>query len=269
MFGEVVSTEVLTPQLVRVVLGGPGLDGIAPPDGSDSYVNAMFVPEGAPYDVPFDDEAVRDLPREQRPYPRRYTVRRWDAEQQQLTLDFVVHGDVGRAGRWAQRVRPGDRLQFRGPAGGWSPDPAADAHLFVGDESALPAIAASLADVPAGRPVVAVLEVEDAAGQIALESPGDLAVTWVHRAGADGPVEDLLPAAVVRVLAERPLPGRVSAFVHGEAVATRAVRRHLLEQGVVAREQLSCSPYWRRGHDDEQWRSVKAAWTREVEADVV
>lgn len=265
MHGEVVSTDRLTPQLVRVVLGGPGLDGISAPEGADSYVNAFFVPDDAPYDVPFDDEAVRDLPREQRPYPRRYTVRRWDPEQQQLTLDFVVHGDVGRAGRWAQRAQVGDRLQFRGPAGGWTPDPDADSYLLVGDESALPAIGACLEAVPAGRPVTAVVEVEDADGELPLTSTGDLDLRWVHRATATGPLEDLLPGAVAAL---EPLPGVVSAFVHGEAVATRAVRRHLLERGLVERERLSCSPYWRRGHDDEEWRSVKAAWTREVEADV-
>lgn len=267
MYGEVVSTQVLTPQLIRVVLGGPGLDGIVAPAGTDSYVNAHFVPDGAPYTVPFEDEAVRDLPREQRPYPRRYTVRSFDAEQQLLTLDFVVHGDVGRAGRWAQRAQVGDRLQFRGPAGGWVPDPDADSYLLVGDESALPAIAGSAEAVPAGKPVVAVVEVQDAAGEVALVSPGDLTVVWVHRIDATGPVEELLPAAVA-ALSTDSLPGRVSAFVHGEAVTTRAVRRHLLEHQLVARADLSCSPYWRRGHDDEEWRSIKAAWTREVETDV-
>ena len=259
------ATEVLSPQLVRVVLGGPGLEGFATPAGTDSYVNAFFVPDGAPYAVPFDDEAVRELPREQRPYPRRYTVRSWDADAGRLTLDFVVHGDVGRAGRWAQRARVGDRLQLRGPAGDWVPAPDADSYLLVGDESALPAIAASLAAVPAGRPVLAVVEVLDAAGQVDLASPGDLDLRWVHRAG--GGDQPLLDAVVAAVQAS-PLAGRVSAFVHGEAVATRAVRRHLLEQGLVERDLLSCSPYWRRGMDDEEWRAVKAAWTREVAADV-
>ncbi|MFB9313292.1 siderophore-interacting protein [Nocardioides plantarum] len=268
-YGEVVSTETLSPQLIRVVLGGPGLDGLPAPDGTDSYVNAFFVPDAAPYSVPFEDDAVRDLPREQRPYPRRYTVRSWDAEQQLLTIDFVVHGDVGRAGRWAQHAEPGDRLQFRGPAGGWRPAPDADSYLLVGDESALPAIGASLEVVPAGRPAVAVVEVQDASGEIPLTSPGDLRVVWVHRAGATAPLEELLRDAVAGLDAlPDALPGTVSAFVHGEAAATRAVRRLILERGLVQREHLSCSPYWRRGHDDEEWRAVKGAWTREVEADV-
>lgn len=264
MYGEVVSTEVLSPQLIRVVLGGPGLDGFSAPGGADSYVNAFFVPPAATYDVPFEDDAVRDLPREERPYPRRYTVRSWDQATRQLTIDFVVHGDVGRAGRWAQHAQPGDRLQFRGPAGDWAPDADADSYLLVGDESAFPAIGGSLERVSAGKPVVAVLETHDSAGEIAFSSPGDLTVVWVHRAGAADP-EALLRDAVAAL---EPLPGRVSAFVHGEAGSTRAVRRLLLEAGTVARADLSCSPYWRRGHDDEEWRAVKGAWTREVEADV-
>ena len=265
MYGTVVRTERLTPDLVRVVLGGDGLAEFAPCADTDAYVNAFFVPDEAPYAVPFTDDEVRHLPRAQRPFPRRYTVRRWDAGARQLTIDFVVHGDLGLAGRWAQHAVPGDRLQLRGPAGGYTPPPEADAYLFVGDESALPAIAASAEAVPAGRPVVVVVEVESAASELELESPGDLRVHWVHREGSDGDPDALLVDAVQRL----PRPdGVVSAFVHGEAVAVRAVRRHLLGEGIVAREHLSASPYWRRGHTDEEWRSVKAAWQREVESDV-
>ena len=54
------------------------------------------------------------------------------------------------AGPWAAAVRPGDVLVFEGPSGGYLPDPEADWHLMIGDESALPAIAASLEAVPAG-----------------------------------------------------------------------------------------------------------------------
>lgn len=266
MYGEVVATQRLTPQLVRVVLGGAGLEGFALGEDADQYVNCFFLPDAAPYAVPFDDEAVRDLPREQRPYPRRITVRAWDAERRELTLDIAAHGDIGYAGRWAAHAQVGDRLQFRGPAGGYRPHADADSYLLVGDESALPAIAACAEAVPAGRPVVAVVEVEDAAGQVELTSPGVLEVHWVHRDGRHDGVDDLLAEAVAGVLPG--LPGVVSAFVHGEAAETRAVRRVLLGAGAVDEDHLSCSPYWRRGMDDEAWRAVKAAWTREVAAEV-
>ena len=75
------------------------------------------------------------------------TVRAWDDDQRELTIDFVVHGDRGYAGPWAQRAQPGDCLQFRGPSGAYAPDPDAAWHLMAGDESALPAIGASLEGV--------------------------------------------------------------------------------------------------------------------------
>jgi NADPH-dependent ferric siderophore reductase len=124
---------------------------------------------------------------------------------------------------------------------------------MVGDESALPAIGAACERVPAGAPVVAVLEVADVAEQQELRCPGALRVTWLHRR-PDAP-QQLLDA--VRAL-EFP-PGRVHAFVHGEAGFVRAVRRHLVDERGVAREMLSVSGYWRRGVDEDGWQAEKAA----------
>lgn len=265
MFGEVVATQEVTPNLIRVVLGGAGLADYVPGSQSDQYLNCQFLPPDAGYSVPFLEEEVRGLPREQRPYPRRISVRSWDAERRELTVEIAVHGDVGYAGSWAMRARPGDRLQLRGPAGGYLPHPQAQTYLLVGDESALPAIAASAEQVPPGRRVLAVVEVEDQRGEVALSSPGTLETIWIHR--AEHPVEawPTLLASAVAALPE--LDGPVSAFVHGEAVETRAVRRHLLVERGLDPELLSCSPYWRRGFTDEEWRSVKAEWARAVAAD--
>lgn len=265
MYGQVEQVERLSPHLVRVVFGGPGLDGFTPAAHTDSYVNLQFPPAAAPYAVPFDDDAVRALPREQRPAGRRYTIRWWEEATRRLAVDFVVHGDSGVAGPWALAARPGDVLQFRGPSGAYSPDPAAEWHLMIGDESALPAIAASLAAVPAGVPVHVLLEVDGPDDELPLASPGDLHVLWVHRGPdvADGK-EPLLDAVVAL---EFP-PGRVHAFVHGEAVANRALRTHLLGERGLPREALSVSPYWRRDFTDERWREVKRDWIAAVEHDV-
>lgn len=260
--GRVEMVERITPRLVRVVLGGEGLEGFEPTDSTDQYVNVVFPPEGAPYRVPFDVDEARSS--DHRPLGRRYTIRAWDPETRRVSIDFVVHGDVGVAGRWANHAQPGDLLQFTGPSGGYRPDPEADWYLMVGDESALPAIAASLEQVPSGRPVLAVLLVDDEAHELALDTPGALAVHWVHRLDGDDPSGRFL--ATVSAL---DLPtGRVSAFVHGEAAETRAVRKHLLGERGLPREAVSVSPYWRRGQTDEAWREVKREWMAEVERDV-
>src|SRR3954453_9970831 len=135
----------LTPHLIRVVVGGDDLDGFAAGAVTDPYVKVQTPPAGAPYAAPFDPEDVKArLPREQWPRTRPYTVQDWDQERKLLTIDFVHHGGTGVAGPWAAAARPGDGLQLSGPGGAYAPDPAADWHLMAGDESVLPAIAASL-----------------------------------------------------------------------------------------------------------------------------
>ncbi len=58
--GQVETREWLTPALVRVVLGGPGLTGFPMPADTDTYVNVAIPPAGAPYDAVFEPAAVRD-----------------------------------------------------------------------------------------------------------------------------------------------------------------------------------------------------------------
>ena len=249
----------LTPRMARLVLGGEALEGFGAGEFTDHYVKLLLPPPGAPYAAPFDPAAIKaELPREQWPRMRTYTVRDWDPAARRLTIDVVVHGDAGIAGPWAARARPGDQVQLLGPGGGYAPDPGAAWHLMVGDASVLPAIAASLARVPAGVPVLVVVEVDGPEDEIALESPGDLRLRWVRTGG-----DELLDA--VRAL-EFP-DGDGQHFVHGEAIAVRAVRRHLLVERGVAPEALSASGYWKRARTDEEWREEKAERLRLAELD--
>ncbi len=263
---EVVATEHLTPQVIRLTLGGAGLENFAAGPFSDHYVKLQLPPEGAGYEAPFDLEQVKaDLPRDRWPRVRTYSVRAWDATRGELTIDFVNHGSSGVAGPWAAAAEPGDRVQLIGPGGAYAPDPEADWHLMAGDACVLPAIAASLERVPAGRPVRAVIAVDGPEEEQPLESPGDLDVVWVHRDAA----AELEPDPVVEAVRNlRFPPGRVHGFVHGEAGAVRELRRHLLAERGLPIADLSISGYWKRRRTEEGWREDKPAWNRAVEADV-
>src|SRR3954454_23604798 len=186
--GEVVRVSRVTPHMIRVVLGGEGLAGFPVGEFTDHYVKLLFPPPGAPYGVPFDVEQVRaELPQEHWPVTRTYTVRAWDPASGELTIDFVHHGDEGLAGPWAASARPGDRIQFFGPGGGYAPSPAADWHLLAGDESALPAIGAALTRLPAGVPATVVVEVAGPEEEQAeLQGGPGVELTWVHRHGEPG-----------------------------------------------------------------------------------
>jgi NADPH-dependent ferric siderophore reductase len=202
-------------------------------------------------EVPGDGVELWALPSEQRPVMRTYTVRAIDPIHHQLTIDFVTHGDEGVAGRWAMRAQPGDELIMSGPGGGYAPLLDADLHLLVGDEAAIPAIASALEAMAAGSRAIVLLEVGDAAEHLDLPSPADVDLRWIHRADGAGP--DALLAAVEAL----DLPAeRVQAFVHGELHATRAIKRHLVAQGIAA-DLLSASGYWRRGKDEDGFQAEK------------
>jgi NADPH-dependent ferric siderophore reductase len=263
--GVVTETRWLTPDMVRVVLGGGDLDRFAMVEATDAYVNLAFAPAGATYAGAFDPAEVRGTrPREEWPVRRRFTVRRWNQELHELTIDFVVHGDEGVAGRWASGAAPGDILVLEGPAGGYRPDPVADWHLLLGDESALPAVAASLQVLTPGSLAVVRLVCDGPEHEVELHSEAVMDVAWLHRTHA--PEDERLLLAATEALA---FPrGRVHAFVHGEAEEIRAVRRHLLQERTLARADMSCSPYWRRTMTDEAWRLVKGEFVAAMEAEV-
>jgi NADPH-dependent ferric siderophore reductase len=261
--GRVVRVERLTPHMVRVVLGGEGLDGFAAGQYTDHYVKLLFPADGVVYPEPFDIQAIRaDFPREQWPHTRTYTVRRWDAAARELAIDFVVHRDEGLAGPWAARVQPGAEILFLGPGGAYAPDEAADWHLLAGDESALPAIAAALERMPRDAVCHAFIEVPDAAEEQKLDAPAGASVTWVHRGSR--PVGEALVAAVEAL--EFP-PGTPQVFVHGEAHFVKRLRRLLRVDRGIARERLSISGYWRRGSDEDNWQATKREWNQQVEAE--
>ncbi len=133
-----------------------------------------------------------------------------------------------------------------------------------GDESAIPAIAASLEVLPStGRAeVIAVVDNPDC--ELDLTSEATLNVTWVHRDGA-ADIGAVLPDAVA---AHRFPDGTFDVFVHGEAGEVRSVRKHLLAERGVDESTASISPYWRRTYTDEGWREVKRSFLAEQAADV-
>jgi NADPH-dependent ferric siderophore reductase len=261
---RVAATERLTPGLVRVVLEGGDLPELEMPDATDAYVNIALPPAHASYPSVFDPADLRTShPSDEWPARRRYTVRSWDAEAARLTLDFVVHGDSGIAGPWAASAQVGDVLVFTGPSGGYRPDPDADWHLFVGDESALPAIAASLEVLPADASAVVRLVCDGPEHELLLPTDAELDLEWLHRRG-DASDTSLLVDAVRALSFEG---GRPFGFVHGEADEIRAVRRHLLTDRGLTRRDLSCSPYWRRTMTDEDWRMIKRDYVAAMDSD--
>ncbi|GMA35317.1 siderophore-interacting protein [Demequina litorisediminis] len=237
----VLRTERLSPSMVRVIVGSAALKDIGPLPLTDHYIKIKFG------DV-----------------TRTYTVRWFDAETGEMALDFVIHGDEGLAGPWAATAQPGEEIAFMGPGGGWAPRAGADLHLLVGDESALPAVAAALDVLPAGARAEVFLEVGTATDRQPLTLSDDVAVHWIHRDEHGMGYGEALTYAVETAA----LPtGDVEAFVHGNADMIKPLRHHLFNVLGVPRENVSISGYWRTGMNEDGWQSSKREFVAQMEAE--
>ena len=267
---EVLRTEHLTSHMIRVVLGGQGFDTFTPSEFTDSYVKLIFVDEdvdvsGLPQPLTLDSFA--DLPAAKKPVVRTITVRSADTAARELTLDIAVHGDHGAAGPWAANATPGQSICLMGPSGAYSPDPAADWHLMVGDETALPAISVALEALPASAIGQVFIEVADPADEIPLVAPDGVQINWILRGGrADLVGEERAgdhSPLVEAVKTAHWLPGKVHAFVHGEAQAVmHNLRPYIRKEHGVDAKWASISGYWRRGRTEETFRQ----WKKELAA---
>jgi NADPH-dependent ferric siderophore reductase len=255
-------TDWLSPAMVRITVGGAGFSAFRANDYTDKYVKIIFADPALGLTPPYDLAALREsLPPEQRPVTRTYTVRRVDPEEQQLAIDFVVHGSDGIAGPWAASARRGDVLALSGAGGAYAPDPDADWHLFLGDESALPAISSALEALPAGARGIAYLETEHPEHAGKITAPAGVELVWLHR-GQPGTTPQLLADA----LAAGPwLPGRAGVFAHGERESMKAVRA-VLKRRDLGGGQLSLSGYWAYGRTEDRFQAEKREPIGQIEA---
>lgn len=237
----VLRVQQVTPRMVRVTVGGDDLADFTSA-GTDQNVMLYFYPDDVELPEPLTLEAARGMWSRHRPLTRTYTISRHDPAANEVDFDFVLHSDAGPGSDFAKRARPGDRVIFVGPSPAYRPDPDADWHLLAGDETALPAIAAILRVLPAGKPAFVFLEVEDAEEEQPLPTEADARITWLHRAGAqDG-------SPLVATVAGTELPaGRVDAWLAGERAAVQALRKHLLDERGYPRSRVRPTIYWRSG----------------------
>jgi NADPH-dependent ferric siderophore reductase len=172
---------------------------------------------------------------------RRYTISSARPDLGELDLDVLLHGE-GPGSRWGAEAAPGDTVEFQGPRGKLELRNA-PWHLLVGDESALPAIAAIVAALPEGERAVAVIEITDVTDELPV--PG-AELHWVARADTPAGTPDLLSAAVAGL----DLPGTGGrGYLMGESRAM-VVLRGVLEGRGLAHDAIFVKGYWNIGRPD-------------------
>ncbi len=178
---EVVRVRSITPHLTCVTLAGPELDDFETAS-FDDHVKVFFPPPGAvrppiPQPWPNGPAFPEDGPK---PVARDFTPRRFDRAARELDLEFVLH-HPGPASQWAEEAATGRMLGVGGPRGSFIIPTGFDWHLLIGDDTALPAIARRLEELPAGAKATAIIEAPDEFGWIDFRTRADLRAIWRYR----------------------------------------------------------------------------------------
>ena len=232
---QVVRRTDISPGFVRLTLAGPDLDGFVSA-GFDDHVKLILpVPGQERASLP---ELVDGRPQFTGPRPvlRDYTPAHFDAVQGTLDIEVALH-DAGPASDWAAAVQVGQWAGIAGPRGSLVIPVGFDWHWLLGDETALPAMARRLAELPATTRAVVRVQLRNPQDQRTLASAAQLDVAWV---------DSLTEAA--QALAVPAGPGYIwAAGEHSEMAALRGV---LAAKPGVDAKRMRIAAYWKRGEAD-------------------
>lgn len=286
--GTVTAVTDLTPTFRRFTFSGPDLADYGDP-GLDQRIKIVFPTAAAGLqDMPTGDDwwnAWRAMPADARPPFRTYTTRYVRNGACEVDVDMVVHEVDGPASAWIARARPGDELLLFAPTTAHTgvsygidfvPPARTEGILLGGDETAAPAIAAILEQLPRDARGAVVLEVPDP-GDTAYLPPHPGFDVHVAARGGEARHSHLVPAvhaAAARwapagrgaeveeididrdILWEVPRTAKggaalksavLYAWLAGEAGAITALRRHLVTERGVDRRAVAFMGYWRLG----------------------
>ncbi|MGN7211523.1 siderophore-interacting protein [Brachybacterium paraconglomeratum] len=251
---EVLGKTRISPRLLRLTLGGEGFSTLHRNEQTDAYVKLLLPAPGSGLQPPYDLDALRAESPELLPTRRTYTVRRWDDAAQTIEIDVVLHGESGEddhgvAARWADEAQPGDLIAMNGAGGGWSPAADATSHLLIGDHAALPAIAAGLEAMDPDARGLALIHLDHEEDRLELEHPEGVELRWVL-----GAREQLLDEVAALDLSDHE---GLDVFCHVERGITKQLRRLLVKEAGIPREQISISAYWALGRIEDQFQAEK------------
>lgn len=285
VMAEVISTKQVSPNMMRVTLGGDELDRFTPA-GYDQWFR-LFLPRAGQdmLRLPTRTSGLwyaeyLTTPKARRPWVRNYTVRAARPDLNELDVDFVLHAgedDGGEAGGhdaghaaghaagpgagFAQAAEQGLRVGLLDQGVAYNPRHDHDWTLLVADESGLPAVAGICESLPDGARGVAVVEVPTAADKQEFRAPAGVEVRWVVRSEAAG---DGVGQAGAHDAAAHAVPGQaaladlcaldlsahggdVYAFTIGESALATGARRHLVGERGVPKAHVDFVGYWRHG----------------------
>ncbi len=239
----------ITPGMIRVTFAGPELEGL--PEGHEGANCKVMLPTPGESRETFAERLANGPA----PIRRTYTVRHYRADEQEMDIDFVDHGDTGPASSWARRAKPGDYMGFAGPGPVKVKDFYADWYLVAADPSALPVAAATLEAMPRDAKGIAIFEITGPEDRQEINAPEGVKMIWL-----DHPTPSQHSDRQIKMIQDMTWPeGRVQTCIAGESGVIKALRTYLLQERKLPREDTYISGYWKIGLVEDEHQEMKRA----------
>ena len=259
VFATVAAVDDLSPHLRRVTFVAPRI-AEAVTAGPDQRIKVLLPPpDGSGLKLPEGPDwytAWCAQPADERFIMRTYTIRELRPEVAELDVEFVLHGVDGPASAWVSEAVVGDELGLIIPFAvdttstkgllhsgvDYVPPATSLRRVLVADETALPALAGILEQLPAAVHATVFVQVPDLRDIRALPTRGTAGITWIAPTSDDG------PKSLLEALAAAELPSDVDyAWVAGESSMIKSVRRYLVDVAGLPKVAISFQGYWKRG----------------------
>lgn len=240
----VAETQRLSPNIQRIVLQGDTIAHFGE-QSIGGYFKLIFTPQG-------DPDLSRLMPNE-RPILRTYTIREFNPQTNQMTVDFVRHItedlSCGFAARWAENAKVGDEIFIAGPGKSQGPNWAADWVCLAADMTALPALATTLASLDSQAQGYAVIEITHPDDQQSLIAPPGVNIIWAHTEQGE--------TLAQTVKAQPWLAGRCTVWCACEFESMRELRQYFRNDKQVDRDHIYISSYWKNGVTEDGHKVIK------------
>jgi len=259
---RVVRREMISPHMVRITLASDKISDY-PAHAKGGYIKLIIPPvpsaqlglelSASPQSSADDFMAEMDGKAIKRAM-RTYTVRHFRPDVNEIDVDFVIHGDKGIAGPWAQRAQVGDVIGLSGPGAARFSSPDADWFLVAADMTAFPAAAAGLEALPETATGEAWFEILSEDDRQPLEAPPGVKINWIVKSDPAVPSTELIEGVKNTPWRD----GQVKVFVAGEFDMAGTLRQYFRTENPVAKTFLYVSSYWKFGLIESQHKVVKA-----------
>lgn len=240
------SAKNLTANMRRVTLHGDALTGF-PADAEGAYIKLLF------------EQAEHE-----KPVMRTYTVSEQRSAQNEIDVDFMLHGNQeaathGVAAAWSLVAKPGDKMSIFGPGPAKFINLDAECFLLIADMTALPALTANLKLLPENARGKAFIEILSAADKQDLSKPENVELIWVLNDAPGSEQSPLFHAVEESEWQE----GLLAVWAACEFKTMKKIRHLLRTDRGVEKSHLYISSYWKKGDTEEQHKVSKQADSKE------